>query len=53
MLHPTRLSLSASGATPQAAEPPGTGKKGLEEWNTSHHDGVHAWGAGRPLLRRH
>jgi hypothetical protein len=52
MLHPTRLSLSASGATPQAAEAPGTGKKGFEGWNGIHHDGVYAWGADRPLLRR-
>jgi hypothetical protein len=34
MLHPTRLSLSTSGATPQAAQAPGMGKKGFEGWET-------------------
>ena len=29
-VHPTRLSLSTSGATPQAAQPPRMGKKRLE-----------------------
>jgi hypothetical protein len=38
MLHPTRLSLSASGATPQAAQPPGMRKKRLEwiQWSQHH-----------------
>jgi hypothetical protein len=44
MLHPTRLYLCS--ATPQAAEAPGMGKKRLEGWNSVHHDGVYAWGAG-------
>jgi hypothetical protein len=33
MLHLTRLSLSTSGATPQAAHAPGMGKKGHEGWD--------------------
>jgi hypothetical protein len=37
MLHPTRLSLSMSGATPQAAQPPRMGENSLEGvyWYTS------------------
>jgi hypothetical protein len=46
MLHPTRLSLSTSGATPQAAQAPGMGKKGLEGLDCTQHDGVYAWGVG-------
>jgi hypothetical protein len=52
MLHPTRLSLSSSGATPQAAQPPGMGKKSLEGWKCTHHSGVYPRGAASAPLRR-
>jgi hypothetical protein len=43
MLHPTHRSLSEeSGATPQPAEAPGMGKKGLERWNGTHHRCMYA-----------
>jgi hypothetical protein len=40
MLYPTRLSLSTSGATPQAAQLTGKGKNGLGGWNVVHLAGV-------------
>jgi hypothetical protein len=48
MLHPTRLSLSASGATPQAAQPPGMRKKRLErtKW-PQHHAAAALWSLAR------
>jgi hypothetical protein len=42
VLHPTHLSVSTSGDPAGCAQPPGMGKKRLDDgWNGAHHNGVY------------